>query len=263
MIALIKLQSRNNKNMCLQLTIFSGDREPHSSIGKAKYIINNGPIFVDKISVKSLTIFNTEPNISENRNTMVFFQSGPSDALDRIEVQIPIGDYTAQDLAAALETAMNVAMTQSTASVILTYDPLTRKMYFAFDNTYSYILNQDNPMENVLNFSINGVIGPHNWLSGAINLSGDMYIHFRSRILADRNHRTITNGGDTTFFSLPITSTFTQLQYHEPNERIWIQYSGGIEMSSFEIDMFNEHNQRIEPTSNYVLELLIKQSIVC
>jgi hypothetical protein len=247
---------------CLELTIFSGHRELHSSIGRAKYILNNGPIFVGKIAVKSCTMFNTEPNVSENRNTMIFFQSGPADSLGRIEVQIPTGDYNGQDLASALETAMNNAMTQSSASVIITYDALMRKMQFTFDTTYSYMLHQDNPMETVLNFAINGLIGQHDWLTGAMNLSGDMYVHFRSRILADRNHRTVVNGSDTTFFSLPITSTFTQLQYHEPNERVWVDYSGGIELTNFEIDLFNEHDQRIEPTSNYVLELLIKQTEV-
>jgi hypothetical protein len=87
-------------------------------------------------------------------------------------------------------------------------------------------------------------------------------MHFRSRTLANQNHRTIDNSRDTTFFSMPVRASYTQLQYHEPAERVWITFKGGIEMTDFGIDVFDEHDNRVEPTSDYVLELLIKQTTV-
>jgi hypothetical protein len=385
---------------CLELTIFSGHREPSSSIGKANYRIANGPIFAGKIAVKSCTIYNTQPNVAANSTTMIFYQTGPENAIGRIEVSIDQGDYKGDELALALETAMNTALTQDNALVAITYDPITRRMQFTFDEIYSYnyeptnnvqyyitvpktfqmswvysnpnslfrpflstfvggtflvedwlkycgdvmtadanvqdpgsdiritanFYNNDpnvriqtflsgafqtqfalpgtnlsrgnpelvslgmdflgtndnyvdvfqssvpfpfsftqivpNPIESVLNFEVDGVIQPNSWTSGPLNLSGDLYLHFRSRILANRGHRTIENSRDTTFFSLPITSAFTQLQYFEPNQRVWIEYPGGIELTGMTIELFNEFDQRVEPTQNYVLELLIQQTEV-
>jgi hypothetical protein len=374
---------------CLELTIFSGNRQPSSSIGKALYRIQNGPIFVSKIAVKSCTLYNTQPNVGLTANTMVFSQSGPADSIGRIEVSIPQGDYKGSELATALQTSMNNALTQEDANVAISYDAITRKFQFTFDDLYTYdysptdtryfisspgfqfiwqykpnsstdspiILtklvagnfrldewleyvgqqmtadasvydadasirlfteasnlnvifetqkpgstmsipgtnqtpqnrfigmdsvgftrlasykslvsfpftdqrSQPNPIESVLNFAIGGIVQSNSWKSGGSNLSGDLYLHFRSRILANRNHRTVENSRDSTFFSLPITASFTQLQSYEPNERVWINYHGNIELTGFDIELYNEFDQRVEPTSNYVLELLIQQSQV-
>ena len=119
-----------------------------------------------------------------------------------------------------------------------------------------------NPMEQVLNFAIGGVVQPHSWISGQLNLSGPLYMHFRSRILANRNHRTVENGRDGTFFSMPKTGAYTQLQYYEPAERVWIEFKGGIELTDFEVDLYDENANKIEPTQDYVLELLVKQTEV-
>ena len=61
---------------------------------------------------------------------------------------------------------------------------------------------------------------------------------------------------------MPITSSYTQLQYYEPNERTWINFNGGIELTDFEIDLFNEFDEPVELSQNYVLELLIAQTQV-
>ena len=373
---------------CLELTIFSGHREAASTIGKATYRIRNGPIFAGKIAVKSCTIYNTNPNVGVNSNILIFQQTGPNTSLGRIEITIPQGDYSGEELANVLQTAMNVALIQPDANVNISYDAITRKMQFVFDSIFDYTYETDdtryfinspgfqfpwryqpsfdtspriilteliagnyrldewlvyvgdvmtrdaqvyeaianirlsnvsgdlkvtfetiagsfmtlpgtdqspqnvylgidtvgfdlkesykslvafpyssssaqpNPMESVLNFAIGGIIEPSRWVTGALNLSGDLYLHFRSRILANRGHRTIENSRDTTFFSLPIQASFTQLQYHEPNERVWIDYKGGIELTGMDIELFIEFDQRVEPTANYVLELLIKQTQV-
>jgi hypothetical protein len=119
-----------------------------------------------------------------------------------------------------------------------------------------------NAIEPVLNFSVDGIVNANSWISGPVNLSGDLYLHFRSRILANRGHRSVENSRDTTFFSMPITSSYTQLQYYEPNERTWINFNGGIELTDYEIDLYNEFDEPVELSQNYVLELLIQQTEV-
>jgi hypothetical protein len=119
-----------------------------------------------------------------------------------------------------------------------------------------------NAIEPVLNFSVDGIVNVNDWTSGPANLGGDLYLHFRSRILANRGHRSVENSRDTTFFSMPITSSYTQLQYYEPNERVWIDFRGGIELTDFEIDLYNEFDEPVELSQNYVLELLIQQTEV-
>lgn len=42
-----------HKNNCLELTIFSGQRQRDTTIGRAQYRIDNGPFFAGKIAVKS------------------------------------------------------------------------------------------------------------------------------------------------------------------------------------------------------------------
>ena len=67
-----------HKNNCLELTIFSGQRQHGTTIGRAQYRIDNGPIFAGKIAVKSCTLYNTLPNVNVNRATMSFLQyEGP------------------------------------------------------------------------------------------------------------------------------------------------------------------------------------------
>jgi hypothetical protein len=127
---------------------------------------------------------------------------------------------------------------------------------------YTSVGETINAIEPVLNFSVDGIVSTNSWISGPVNLSGDLYLHFRSRILANRGHRSVENSRDTTFFSMPITSSYTQLQYYEPNERVWIDFRGGIEITDFEVDLFNEYDERVELSQNYVLELLIQQTEV-
>ncbi len=379
-------------NKCLELTIFSGQRQSDSSIGQARYRIDNGPIFAGKLAVKSCTLYNTLPNVNVNRATMTFLQyGGPGDSLGLVQAAITPGAYSGSDLALALQTSMNTALAPTAgASVTVVYNALTRKLEFTFDNTYSYYyaptyqqyyinspgftvawayypstggagvlqsnfvsgtyrvdewleycsqvltasaqaeeatavmrltnnyylgnlnvtfeslvpgsefligssanfpaiyIGMDDPgmqvrassyvspvpfpytnvgqttnaIEPVLNFAVDGVVNTNAWQSGPVNLSGDLYLHFRSRILANRGHRSVENSRDTTFFSMPITSSYTQLQYYEPNERVWIDFRGGLEITDFEIDLFNEFDEPVELSQNYVLELLIQQTEV-
>jgi hypothetical protein len=139
-------------------------------------------------------------------------------------------------------------------------DNYTSTMNFPYTTTSTIM----NPIEPVLNFLVDdgSIVNPNYWQTGAINLSGDLYLNFRSRILANKNHRTIDNARDTTFFSLPITTSFKQLQSYEPQQRVWIDFDGGIELTDFEIDLYNEYDEPVNLTQNYVIELLIKQTNV-
>ena len=388
--------------MCLELTVYSGQRQAHTSIGRAKYRVVNGPIFAGKMAVKSCTMYNTTPPVGSDRNTLRIRQyGGPGDAAGIVEVSVDPGQYSGEELAQQIQDLLVFTLTQNTpdAECITLYNPITRRIAFAFDQIYSYeyaetyaqyemrspggllyipwqyidsagvqhvantqlaasgtflvddwlhyvsetftaaaqifetpigqtadivfsinpltlqvsilttlpgalfqIVGTDsipqmsllgidgqgmtgaisnsftssipypysgvgqpiaNPMEKVLNFSVDGdAVSPRSWRSGQLNLSGPLYMHFRSRILANRNHRTADDSRDTTFFSMPKTSAYTQLQYYEPNERVWIEFKGGIELTDFEVDLYDENDNRIEPTQDYVLELLIQQTEV-
>jgi hypothetical protein len=115
-------------------------------------------------------------------------------------------------------------------------------------------------MEPLLNIQNGGSVNAHSWTTGQINLSGDLYVNFRRSVLANQNHRTVSSTNDSTFFSLPIMASFSQLQYHEPNERVWIHYPNGIELEQFEIELRNEHDEPVAPSQDYALELLISQT---
>jgi hypothetical protein len=140
----LKNKTMPHKRNCLKLTIFSGQRQNGTSIGRAQYRIDNGPIFACKIAVKSCTLYNTLPNVNVNRATMTFVQyDGPGDSLGLVEASIEAGAYTGADLALALQTSMNTALASTAgASVAVVYNALTRKLEFTFDATYSYYYAQ-------------------------------------------------------------------------------------------------------------------------
>lgn len=122
----------HQKNNCLELTIFSGQRQSGTRIGRAQYHIYNGPIFAGKIAVKSCMLYNTLPKVNA---TMTFLQyGGPGDSLGLVEASIEPGAYTGSDLALAIETSMNVSLVPTTGSVAIVYNALTRKLEFTFDN---------------------------------------------------------------------------------------------------------------------------------
>jgi hypothetical protein len=371
---------------CLQLTVFSGHRIAGSSIGRARYRLGNGtPIFVDSMSVKSCSMYNSLPNVTAERANFTFLQYGTATAKGQMTVTIPSGSYTGDQLAVALSASMNAVLTQADANVVITYDALSRKVLFTFDNVHSYyyastfeqyfvhipedqhivwqfhtesglvnllstfqkgsylldewllycgqVLSADsnsfitvtnnaqfgqhavtvtcltpetalllpgsnltqstflgmdpqgmsllsdsytssvpfpfssqqnirNGMSPILNFETGGFINEHAWSSGSISLAGDLYVHFKSNILGNDQHRSCVTSRDGTFFSMPVTASYTQLQSYEPHQRVSINYPGGIELSGFTIDLYNEWDERIEPTSDYVLELLISQTDV-
>ena len=126
--------------MCLELTIYSGHRQPHTSIGQARYRIVNGPIFAGKIAVKSCSMYNTTPPISISRNTLRFRQSGgPGDSQGLLEIEIPAGEYTGDQLSEALAIKLGTILNPTpSAQVMVYYNPITRKMEFTFDEIYDY-----------------------------------------------------------------------------------------------------------------------------
>jgi hypothetical protein len=165
--------------------------------------------------------------------------------VDGGEVLIPGSTGTASQMLGLDEIGMTTLASSYTSTEGFKY------------TTKSQIINNIEPLLNMQN---GGTISDHDWLTGNVNLSGDLYVNFRSSILANQNHRTITATNDSTFFSMPVVSTYSQLQYHEPSERVWIHYPNGIELEQFEIELRNEHDEPVSPSQDYALELLISQS---
>jgi hypothetical protein len=126
---------------CLELTIYSAHRESGTSIGKAMYRLKNSTtIFANKIAVKSCTMYNTVPNININRSTLTFLQTGGlgNDSLGLVQCTIEPGHYTGGNLAVVLQESMNNVLTQPSAAVSVTFNPVTHKLHFTFDEIYVY-----------------------------------------------------------------------------------------------------------------------------
>jgi hypothetical protein len=163
------------------------------------------------------------------------------------QVLIPGSASTASQLRGLDETGMTVL-----ASTYTSTEPFK----------YTSKAQITNNMEPLLNIQNGGSVNAHDWTTGKINLSGDLYVNFRSSVLANQNHRTVNSTNDSTFFGLPIMASFSQLQDHGPNEHVWIHYPNGIELEQFEIELRNEHDEPVAPSQDYALELLISQTSV-
>jgi hypothetical protein len=133
---------RCNKNE-LSLTIYSNHREPGSSIGAASYIIDNGPLYINSMAVKSATLYNTAFNIEKKDQLIEWTAKSILDNFYIFSHNITPGFYTSQQLANYLQIAMLDEMegklTDNTLSV--TYSSDSNQMSFDFDNLHDYSSN--------------------------------------------------------------------------------------------------------------------------
>jgi hypothetical protein len=371
------------KNNELSLTIYSAHRQPFSTISNAKYILDNGPLFVKAMAVRSATLYNTTYNINGNKSLINWSAESIADGNGVFSYNIPVGFYTGDQLATVLQNGMIVEMTPylSNNTLVVTFDDISNDMSFVFDNAHDYssnewlikahnlylevevnmpsgnsvikstpisgtyrgvdlaqliqdsyntrmhllgipsgnlgitfnditkkftfvaldniyqysiryasagnVLGLDNqtthfinqtpwtapsqsvgqesnllmtsPIEHIMSFK-HGAVTANQWVSGSVNLGGPMAVRFVSTKLSDRNHRTIVNHQDTAFWSMPLTSSYRQLQHYREPQLQWISFDGGIELSELDIRLTDENGHDLEISNDYILEILIRQT---
>jgi hypothetical protein len=371
------------KNNELSLTIYSAHRQPFSTISNAKYILDNGPLYVKAMAVRSATLYNTTHNINIDKSIITWSAESLADGDGVFSFNIPVGFYTGDELALVLQNGMISEMTPflSNNTLVVTFDDVSNNMSFVFDNLHDYSSNEwlikvhnlylevevnmpsgntvikSTPvsgtyrgsdlaqllqnsyntrmhnrglpaadlgitfddtnkrfsfvaLDNIYQYSIryasvgnimglnnqnthfinqtpwtvpnqsigqiqnllitsriehilsfkNGSVNANRWVSGSVNLGGPMACRFVSTKLSDRNHRTIVNHQDTAFWSMPLTSSYRQLQHYREPQLQWISFDGGVELSEIDIKLTDENGHDLELSNDYILEILIRQT---
>jgi hypothetical protein len=68
------------------------------------------------------------------------------------------------------------------------------------------------------------------------------------------------NHQDTAFWSMPLTSSYRQLQHYREPQLQWISFDGGVELSEIDIKLTDENGHNLELSNDYILEILIRQT---
>jgi len=226
------------------LRITSKDRSDQS---KSKYNIvfntnDNDLHNIKKITLKSVVIPNTQYNINKHNNVLFL----PSTLTDATHYEIPVGQYTTNQLMEELKDVIDYHIAPETINI--TQDDMTHKLTLELSDGAMDVIKKDNPMAYVLGIekdesNVNTYI-----CDNLPNLSGVNDIYIASQALSNHSQMITHDGKENVFCNITMKVCFGQTQYtdEDSNSLDYCVFHSHKNISKIDIKLMDEFNNELD-----------------
>ena len=239
------------------IRISSRDRNNYQSTTSSKFNVSMGQdghiSNAIALQIKEVQFLNTAYNVSKYNNTF-YYHSGAVE----YSITVPIGQYILADFITAFDAALLAHLPSITMSTTLSN--VTKKLNFNCTPAITFYEIRPNgiknPMADILGLETSSAIATGNHTAGGVHdLSGLNSLYILSPQLSSDSIISSNNAIRLNVLDIvPVTSGFSDLISHEPDNSDIFQFSDGLNknLSTVDIELRDTDNHPVDLNGGHI-----------